>query len=218
MRLTDMLRPALRSATWWRGFLAVVITLASVALFFYLGGNHAANHFIQSSGAFGGLAAVALMAVICVTPIPSEGLLLVYFRAFGVAYGLFYAWTGLMVGTLATFVIARVVGRPLLSAFYSTKRLVQVEEWVAGKGTFGLLMVRLLPLPAVVINYASGMVKTVRLFPFLWAAGVSILPYYLATVTVYEGVSRGLWMFALLGIVPVALLAFFGARLRRGRP
>ncbi len=202
---------------WWRGFLAVAITLASVALFFYLGGNHAAHRFIQSSGAFGGLAAVALMAVICVTPIPSEGLLLVYFQAFGVGYGLFYAWTGLMVGTLATFVIARIVGRPLLAAFYSPKRLVQVEEWVDDKGTFGLFMVRLLPLPAVLINYASGLVKTVRLFPFLWTAGVSILPYYLATVTVYEGVSRGMWVFAVLGIAPLALLAFLGARLRRGR-
>ncbi len=184
----------------------VAAALLSVAAFFYLDQNNQLSGVIHTWGTFGILAAILLMALVCMTPVPSEGLLLILLKVYGVWLGLLYAWIGSSVSAVAIFAIARYVGRPLLETLVDSSKLRQVEDFISRKGTAGLLIARLLPLPAMLVNYAVGVLPGISFTAYLWTAVVTIAPYYASTALLYEGVMGGAqpWLFA--GIAAVALL------------
>jgi uncharacterized membrane protein YdjX (TVP38/TMEM64 family) len=189
--------------------------LAGVVAFFCLDRHGDLTRLIHGLGFTGALLAVALMALLCMTPVPSEGLLLVCFRVFGIGWGIFYAWIGLMVGSYGCFVLARGLARPLAVRLISPQRMRLIESWIGDKGPFGLLLVRLLPIPAAVVNYAAGVLRTVGLRPYMWTAGASILPYYAAAALIYLGISNGAWTWGVVGGATLAVVMGAGAVIRR---
>ncbi|WP_160327201.1 VTT domain-containing protein [Ferroacidibacillus organovorans] len=84
------------------------------------------------------------------TPVPSEGLLVMYFKVFGVVYGGLYSWSGAMLGSVFTFMLARYFISPILRTRLPVDRFERIERWIAKRGAVGLLFVRLLPVPAFV--------------------------------------------------------------------
>lgn len=184
----------------------VAATLLSVAVFFYLDQHNHLSEIIHSWGSPGVIIAILLMGLVCMTPVPSEGLLLILLKIYGLWFGLLYAWLGSNVSAIAIFAIARYIGRPLLETVINPSKLRQVERFVSRKGTIGLLMARLLPVPAMLVNYVAGVLPGIPFAAYLWTAAAAIVPYYASTALLYEGVMGGALSWLFTGIAVVAVL------------
>ena len=174
-----------------------VIGMAMVGLFIYFDRRDELSLSLRNLGVWGVVASILLMAILCVVPVPSEFLLLMDMRVYGVWWGACYAWIGSILGAVLILIVARSVGRPLLESFVAPERYERVNSWVKDKGWPGLLMARLLPLPASVINYLAGLVRSVSPWHYTWTAAVSIIPYYVGAALLYMGIFTkfAVWLF-----------------------
>ncbi|SIS64818.1 TVP38/TMEM64 family protein [Alicyclobacillus vulcanalis] len=198
----------------WRT-IAMILSGALVAVVvLYLDRNHRLSDWIQSWGFWGVVWAIVIMVIWCLTPIPSEGLLIIFLRVFGVVLGTTYAWIGSTISSILIFFIARHFTRILLERVQNHERFEQVNHWVREWGSLGLLLARLLPVPAFLVNYVAGMIPATSLWAYTWTAVVAMVPYYLGVALVYAGVF-GNWIYILLGCIPLAALGVFAGLLRR---
>lgn len=62
----------------WLVPMIILISLFMVALFFYFDQQNGMTLIIRSWGISGVIIGILLMGIICMTPIPSEGLLLIF--------------------------------------------------------------------------------------------------------------------------------------------
>lgn len=185
------------------GLIIFIITIC-VAAFFYFDRHNEISGLILSQGIWGVLLAILLMGVICTTPMPSEGLLVLYLKIFGIYLGILYSWAGSIIGSLAIFLIARIYGQELMQKIIRPEHINMVDEWVKEKGSLGLLIVRFLPAPAFAVNYIAGVMPSMKLWSYLWTAAISMVPYYLSTSLVFLGVTSKAWKLLIWGgIIPV---------------
>lgn len=77
-----------------------------------------------------------------------------------------------------------------------------------------LLLARLLPVPAFIVNYVAGMIPATSLWSYTWTAVVAMTPYYVGVALVYAGVF-GNWIYVLIGCIPLGAMVCVGALLRR---
>ncbi len=171
-----------------------------VVLFFYYDRHNTLSSSLRSWGVPGVVAAILFMAVLCVTPIPSESLLILYMRIYGVGPGVLYSWLGSIVSTIIVYVVARLVGTPLLTAVLSDSRFNVIDQWIRKKGTLGLLVVRLLPIPGFLVSYVVGTIPSVGLWRFTWTAAVSVIPYYVGAALIYLGIATHLVTWIAVGL------------------
>lgn len=155
-----------------------------------------------------------MMVIWCLTPIPSEGLLIIFLRVFGLVAGTAYAWIGSTISAIIIFYIARHFTRIMLRRVTSHERFDQVNTWVLKWGSGGLLLARLLPVPAFIVNYVAGMIPATSLWSYTWTAVVAMTPYYVGVALVYAGVF-GNWIYVLIGCIPLGAMVCVGALLRR---
>lgn len=87
----------------WVLMVIVAVFIFFIVAFFYLDRHNAISSLIKSLGPLGVLLAIFLMALLCMTPIPSEGLVLMYLKIYGVFWGTLLAWVGSNVGSLIIF-------------------------------------------------------------------------------------------------------------------
>lgn len=205
-------RPMSKAASlaWTIGILVLGILL--VIAYFHFDRQDAISRTIRSTGVWGIAISIFLMAAFCVIPVPSEFLMIMNMKVFGVWWGIFYTWIGAMLGALAVFFGARYVGRRLLHAFVTEERLHQVNEWVGRKGAVGLLLARLVPLPFIVVNYAAGVLKSVRVRDYIWTTGVGLLPYDLGAALIFLGASTRYRLWLVVGgcaVVAIWLAGYF---------
>jgi len=148
----------------------------------------ALRDFIQSFGKLAVLAYIIAYALntISIMP-PIAALSLTAGLAFGAGWGALYLMLGAMIGTTATFMIARYFGRALIEKMLKG-RFKGLDEKFANNGFMTILFFRVIPLvPYEVLNYAGGL------------SSIKFREYFLAT---------------LLGLVPgVVIAAFFGGSL-----
>jgi uncharacterized membrane protein YdjX (TVP38/TMEM64 family) len=192
------------SITWAVAIFLIGAVLAAV--FFRLDRMGVISQAIRSLGIFGIVLAILLMALFCVVPLTSELIMIMNMKIFGAWTGIFYSWSGAMIGATAIFLLARTFGRRLLQPFISEKHFRQVNVWVKSKGTLGLLFVRLLPLPFIVVNYTAGVLPSVKLRNYVWTTGLGILPYNLGAALIFLGVSRHLVTLLAVGAAAVAAI------------
>lgn len=183
------------------GFIGVI----AVVLFFYYDKHDALSIVFRSWGVLGILAAILFMAVLCMTPIPSESLLVLYLHVYGVGAGVLYAWLGSIVSSLIVFVVARVLGKPLLKSMITDARFNSIDKWIDERGTAGLLIVRLLPIPGFLVSYVVGTIPSVGLWRFVWTAAVTVIPYYAGASLIYLGVATHLVIWICVGLVGLCL-------------
>lgn len=184
------------------GWVLIMIVAVSVCLilsFFYLDRHNAISSLIKSLGPLGVLPAVFFMALLCMTPIPSEGLVLMYLKIYGVFWGTLLAWLGSNAGSLIIFFIIRYKGQFLLQKLISQDRFETVNQWVNRRGIYGLLIARLLPIPAFAVNYIASLIPSINWWPYLWTQMVTIIPYYVGTALVFLGVAKETWYWLLIG-------------------
>lgn len=198
----------------WRTITMVVLGVLMVGVLLYLDRDHRISNIIQSWGAMGVIIGILLMLVWCLTPIPSEGLLIIFLRVFGVVWGTAYAWLGTTLSAVVIYFIARHFTRSMLGRVSAHERFEQVNLWVRDWGGIGLLLARLLPVPAFIVNYVAGMIPAISLWTYVWTAVVAIMPYYLGVALVFQGVF-GNWIYALIGLIPLGIVAIVGLVLRK---
>lgn len=190
---------------WLTIILILFVTL--IILFFYLDRQNQISSIIQTKGIAGILLSILLMTVLCMTPIPSEGLVILLLKIFGVYEGTFYSWLGSILSSLTIFYFAHYFGQGFFQKVITPQRLEIVDHWIQKKGALGLLIARLLPIPAFAVNYAAGVLPSVKLWPYVWTAALAIIPYYIGTVFVYIGIAEAAWIWFTIGII--ALLALW---------
>lgn len=186
----------------------LVIFVVLIAAFFYYDRHNQISGLIRAWGVWGVFFAVLLMCAICMTPIPSEGLVIMFLKIFGVYEGIFFAWVGSTFSSLVIYVLVGYHAQDLMRRLISAERFNTVDHWVSAKGSFGLLVARLLPIPAFAVNYIAAAMPSMRLWPYLWTAAISMIPYYIGTALVFVGVARETWIWLILGFG--ALILFWG--------
>lgn len=191
-----------------KSYLVFGIGVIGVVLFFYYNRNHAITHAIQAYGSTGVFAAILMMTLLFLTPIPSEGLLLIYFNVYGVWIGLLYAWLSYLISVIILFVVARYTSTNFIRKTISSSRFETVDRWLKKKGFVGLLIVRLLPIPAFVVNCVMGAMPSIDFYGYLFTAIIAIIPYYVSSSLLYLGVSTANYKILLL-CIPILLGAWW---------
>ncbi len=187
--------------------LIIAAFIVFVVAFLYFDRRNQISAAIQGLGVLGPVIAILLMVVLCMTPIPSEGLVVLFLKIYGIYWGTFYAWLGASLSSIVIFAIARYYGSNFIEKLIAPDRFNMVDRWVQRKGTVGLFIARLLPIPAFAVNYVAGVIPSVGFWPYLWTAAISIVPYYLGTALVFLGVSREIWRWLIIG--GIAIVAFW---------
>lgn len=190
----------------WTGVIIAAFVIL-IAAFFYFDRRNEISVIIQAWGAMGVVFAILLMTALCMTPIPSEGLVVMFLKIYGIYEGIFFAWLGSTLSALVIFIIVRFYGKTLMQKLITPERFNTVDHWVKGKGSIGLLVARLLPIPAFAVNYIAGAMPSMKLWTYLWTAALSMIPYYVGTALVFLGVARETWIWLVLGAV--ALIVFW---------
>ncbi len=200
--------------SWWTAGLTVV-GLALGVMILYWDRRDTITTFVRALGPGGVVVAILLMALLCITPIPSEGLLIVYLKVYGGLLGVSYAWSGAVLSSIIIFLLARSVGTRVLRRYIPQEAFVEVNRWVYRRGVIGLLIARLLPIPAFAVNYIAGVLPSIRLWPYVWTAGVSLIPYYSGAVLIFLGITTRFTVYLVLGAISVAAIWAFGYLLNR---
>lgn len=150
---------------------------------------------VRATGALAPLLLVGLLVVqSVVAPLPSQPVLLAAGFVYGPWIGLAIGWLGVLVGAIACFGIARVLGRPAVVHFVSPDRLRAVDAYVSehglGKTFVAILSLRLFAhFSFDVTSYAAGLVR----FPFGWfalATALGEIPKVLIFTTLGAGLGQ----------------------------
>lgn len=194
-----------------KNYIFITVGIVCILLFFYFNRHHKITHFVQSYGSTGVFAAILMMTLLFLTPIPSEGLLLIYFNVYGVVWGLVYAWTSYIISVLLLFVVARYLFTNFIRQNVKSSRFETVDRWLKKKGLMGLIIARLLPIPAFIVNCVMGAMPSIRFVPYFISAIVAILPYYVTSSLLYLGFTSANLKVFLIGI-PILIGAGFIGR------
>ncbi len=161
-------------------------------------------------------ASVLLMVAHTFAPFPADLLIVTNGAVFGFWEGLLVSVGGAVASACLAFAIARVLGRPASLHFVPAAAL----EWVDTTVTQGwptVLLLRALPLPFSLLNFAFGLTP-LPWTTFLWTTAVGVLPTNIVLVAVGYGVSGARvllpWFLAIL-VLLAALIAALRYRITR---
>lgn len=179
--------------------LVVGVLTALVVWFLRWDRGNTLSHVIQRTGPLGIGIAILLMAVLSLLPVPSEFLMIIVMKIYGPWWGILYSWIGSMTSALTTFWLARHIGKRILRAFISDRSIKKVSHWIEDRGATGLLMVRIVPVPFLVVNYTAGISKGVTWWNYGWTTAVGGIPYYVGSALVFMGASHKYMTWVLVG-------------------
>ena len=162
---------------------AVVIVVVAVALFLGplsglwedLSGERI-SAWVKASGAWGPTVIIGLMTIaIVATPIPSAPIALAAGAAYGHTIGTIYIVIGSELGAMVAFVLARLLGRDVLTRWLGDK----VDRGLLGSQnalTFTVLASRLMPFISFdIVSYAAGL-SCLHFWRFALATLAGIIP------------------------------------------
>lgn len=159
-------------------------------------------NIIQTYGDVGLFIAMIVQTIIA--PIPSEGLL-VLAGSVGIDMPriLVYGGTGMIVGSVIAFYIARLGRETLIKRLVGERWLKPVDRWVNRHGTIAILVARLVPvIPFDLVSYASGL-TSLTLTKYVVATALGAYPRTLLLGLIGVGANRAL---ASLGLSYYAIL------------
>ena len=176
---------------WWRWGAALLLGLGLVLAIGRLAGDQlpALVARVESFGAWGPLALIALYVVGSVALVPGSILTLTSGALFGLARGTLYAWVGASLGATAAFLISRYVARDRVARrLEGDDRLRRIDAAIEREGRRVVFLLRLSPVfPFALLNYALGLTR-VRLVDYV-VGFLGMLPGTL--LYVYQGVLVG---------------------------
>lgn len=175
---------------------------------FSTGGLENVQDYIDSLGYLGPVFSIFLMTLHSIVFIPSEVILFANVHIYGFGLGLLYTWIGSMLGAYLSFYLARFFGRPLIEKLISKEKLETFNHWFDKNGTFGLFMLRLVPLFSFnLLNYGAGVVS-ITFWQFSWSTAIGIIPPMVVMAWLFINSFNNTWGLIVLSILAVIIFAF----------
>ncbi|SHF29043.1 TVP38/TMEM64 family protein [Streptoalloteichus hindustanus] len=163
------------------GLLVVVAVLATLAFTVPLPSPDQVRDWVLGTGPFAPLTYLAVYVAATLVLVPRPLLSLAGGSLFGAAGGTALAVVGATAAALASFFLARALGRELVAARLERGALGRVDALLRRHGWLAVLQLRLLPvIPFSAVNYACG-VTSLRPAHFALGTAVGSVP---ATVLV----------------------------------
>ncbi len=152
--------------------------------------------FVAGFGFWGALVFMIFQAVQVVLPILPGGVgCLGGVLLFGAWRGFFYNYTGICIGSILAFLIAKHFGKPLLRCMFSESLLQKYSAWSSTKGRFAKLFALAIFLPVAPDDFLCYLAGTTEMelaqFTAIILAGkpFSIALYSLGLTTVFTHLS-----------------------------
>lgn len=164
-----------------------------------LSSQQALRSFVDGFGPAGPAVFVVFQAVQVVVPILPGGLgCLAGVVLFGPWMGFVYNYTGICIGSLMAFAIARSCGRPLLYRMFSQSLIDKYDRWTTEGGRFTRWLAFLIFIPVAPDDYLCFLAGTTTMRFRVFAAIIflckpaAIAAYSLGLTLVFQRV-LGLW-------------------------
>lgn len=139
--------------------------------------------WVKGAGLAGPIIFMLVYALGTVLLVPGPLFLLVGGALYGPVYGTFYSLTGVMMGSVIAFLIARFIASDWLEEKIGG-RLKQLKEGVEQEGWRFVVFLRLVPVfPSIIINYALGLTR-IKFSHYFVASYVCKIPTVAAYVYV----------------------------------
>ena len=186
--------------------LGVALLLGGGLAWLLLGGDlDRVQAAVESTGAWGPLAYVALHVLLTLVPVSKNLLSAVAGALFGLAGGIALSWVASMVSAVVTFLVARRLGRPAVAAM-TGPRIDRVEAVLHDQGVVAVVVARLTPvLPFTIVNYGAG-VSAVSMRDFVLGTAVGIVPGTVGYAALGASAGRDATTFVAAGVVAAVLL------------
>jgi uncharacterized membrane protein YdjX (TVP38/TMEM64 family) len=175
---------------------------------------------LDALGAAAALVLIGIALVHVVVPFPAEiptaaaGFVLGFTVAFPL---MIFAWT---LSCLAAYLLARIVGPPVLDRLAGKERMERTDELIARGGWRVLLLGRLIPIvPYNLVSFAAGATR-VPLGRFTWTTAVGVMPLTALTALLGQRLQSPsfedpvIWIVLGAVLLLVALAGPVGRRLR----
>lgn len=172
--------------------------------------------WMEAIGGWAYLIAPLVMAGVAILPIPAEAPAMINGALFGPFTGTVITWVGAMGGAMASFEIARTLGRPVAERVLQPASLERADRVVIRAGWGGLLLARFMPLIAfTALNWGAGLTPISR-WRFFWTTAVGIVPGTIVFTASGWGLTALLERLPWVALgVAVVLLAWIAWRTRR---
>ena len=135
--------------------------------------------------------------------------------AWGAARAIVLLWLGWMLGGIAAYSVARLMGRPLVRSLVSKKGFEHYARKLTRETPFTAVLLVQLSLPSELPGYLLGLVR----YPphrYLAALAIAELPYAVVTVLIGEGfVQRRMILLPLFGALAIVAVVVVARVLRR---
>ncbi|MEO7793887.1 MAG: VTT domain-containing protein [Thermoanaerobaculia bacterium] len=165
-------------------------------------------------------ALVGTIVVLGSVGLPATPLIVAGAAIFGPVWGTFWNWVGIFIGSLTSFLLARLLGREFVERIGGTK-IQRAEKLLQRRGFMPLIAIRFLPVPFTLVNAAAAVVG-VKLPKFLLASAIGLLPpiailtyFSSALLEAATGDRAAIVRQALVVSITAALCVFFPIGLRR---
>ena len=178
--------------------------------------------WVGSAGAWGPTIIIALMTVaIVATPIPSAPIALAAGAAYGHTIGTIYIVIGAELGAMVAFVLARFLGREVLTKWLGDK---VDRSWLGSQNalTFTVFASRLMPFISFdIVSYVAGL-SCLHFWRFAVATLAGIIPAsfvlaHFGDEAVSGEIDRAAWAAIGLGVLTLTPLIVMAIRERRGK-
>lgn len=153
-------------------FTALAIYIASRAEFIGYFSQFIANDY---KGIISFILLFTLVTVIA--PLTALPLVVPASAIFGPFLTSIYSIIGWTLGAMIAFLIARYLGKPILTSFVSLEKLEKYEKYFGGRVEFfGLVLLRMV-LPVDLLSYAVGLLSKISFKKYMLATVIGITPF-----------------------------------------
>lgn len=135
------------------------------------------ERWIHSLGLWAPVVFGLIYVLACVAALPGSALTIGGGLLFGPWWGTLINWIAATIGALASFLIARYLGRTTVNRLLRNRSaLTSLDDKLAGNAFYSVLFMRFVPLfPFNGLNYGLGLTK-VSLRDYGWATAIGMLP------------------------------------------
>lgn len=134
--------------------------------------------FLNEESGFGPLLFVAVLVLaVVLTPITAMPIIPVAAEAFGPLETGVLSVLGWTLGSLAAFVIARGVGRPILALLIPLEKFSRMERYIPKERYFWSIVLLRLILPMDIVSYAVGLLSSIPFRVYALATLIGSIPF-----------------------------------------